>query len=582
MIRLCLPLCLAAITWAQQPAPGANAATPTTDPAVKKGRVSGKLLNALTGEPIRKGSVRLQPANSPGAIGGGGPFIMNGGPGGMRASGTATDNNGAFVIENVEPGSYRLMGEKTGFLRTNFGGRSAMSIGSTINVTNGSEVSGLVLRLTPQGIISGRVLDEDGEPIEGVMVQVGMTRSMGGRRMMMPSGGNQTNDRGEFRINNISPGRYHVFFQAMRQNLPPGPNKEEYAYPRLYFPGVETMDQAERIEVAPGQEFSGVQISLKRMRVFRVKGQFTGEVKGGENRGQRLMVSLREQTASGNSMGFGPMGDMNRASSLRPDGTFEIANALPGAYMLMVSEFDRGGPKVIGRTMVNVANSDVEGVVVTPMPLAEIDGKVTVEGEASKVNLKSIRVQAVPMDSTPNYRQPPMVDDSGIFTLPELSPEKYRLTLTAPPGSYVKSITSSGQDIRDSGIDLALGSGKVDVVLSTKVASITGTVQKAKSEDPPGMAILVQLDAKGNPVLMTNSSPIAQVDSSGNFTFSNLGPGEYLAMAFEEVDFPSASDPDFLKKFVSRAATVKLSEGESKSVSTRQIPYAESSPLAQQ
>jgi protocatechuate 3,4-dioxygenase beta subunit len=585
MKALCLTGLLVAALAAEQ-------APVTPESNVKRARVTGKVLNAITGEPVRKATVRLQVASG-GAGGGvnvpsGMPIAPPGMPGmqvGGRGQGANTDTNGEFAFEAVEPGNYRVVGEKTGFLRSAMGGRGASMLGSTIKVSEGGEVANVVIRMTPQGIISGRVVDEDGEPVEGAFVQVSNQQYMGGRRRLMMLGSNQTNDRGEFRINNISPGRYYVAVQLLRQSFAAPPTttnqkREEYAYPKLYYPGVETLDQAQRIEVAAGQEFSGVQIALKKMRVFRVRGRFDGLIVKEHNQ-TRMNLALRETTASADSLGFGPGGDLGRGGgSLRNDGSFELTNVLPGAYKLVISEFGRGGGKLLGSTMVNVASSDVDGVIVTPTPLVTLNGSVTVEGDASKFNLKAVRVNAVPVESFSFGMAPPVLpNEDGQFTLADLSPERHRINVTVGFGAYVKSVTVAGQDIRANGIDLAVGGGKIDVVVSTRVASLSGRVQKAGNDSASGSAILATLNAAGMPVPVPG---MAQVDQSGNFSFSNLGPGEYVVLAFEEIDMMFANDPEFLKKFLDRAATVKMGEGETKSVSVKQIGYAESNPFTQQ
>ena len=131
------------------------------DPSIKLGRITGKVLNAITGEPVRKATVSLQPAGG-----------QQGGGGQTRGLSAATDNAGAFVFENVNPGNYRLSGEKTGFIRSNFGGRGGGAIGAQLAIAAGTEKAEVIVRITPQGIVSGRILDEDGEPMEGVSIQL--------------------------------------------------------------------------------------------------------------------------------------------------------------------------------------------------------------------------------------------------------------------------------------------------------------------------------------------------------------------------------------------------------------------------
>lgn len=545
----------------------------------KPGRVVGKVMNAITGEAIRKATVTLQPAGAQQQQGS--PQIAGGGMrGGMSA---ATDNAGAFVFENVTPGSYRVSGEKTGFIRSNFGNRGG-GIGSQVVVTAGSEKADVVVRMTPQSVISGRILDEDGEPMEGVNISLLRPQYFQAQRRFVGQGGNQTNDKGEFRITNVAPGKYYVLIQRMRMGgAPIQQGAEEFAYPKLYFPGVETLEQAQRVEVGAGQEFSGVQMTFRKVRVYRVKGRVAGveapaaDAAGvrGRRGGNGMVVMLRPDGGSADMPGMGGGGPMGMgggagASQVQSDGTFELAGVTPGAYKLVVNAFGEGRPKVVGNTKLSVGNNNVDGVVVTQMPSLSFPGKVIVEGDKSLVNLKQVRIQA---QSDLGFNQPISVGEDGSFAMKDLSPEKYRFTVGQLTGAYVKAINVGGQDIQDTGIDLGSGGGgAIEVILSTKIAKVDGMVEKQKQDDAPGTVIVARVGPNSELAYMNLT---ARVEDGGKFSLANLPPGEYKLFAFEEIDTATASDPEFLKKFEDRAVNVKIGEGESKSVSLKQVRYAE-------
>ena len=587
----------------QQQQTGAGQAGTQVDPNVKLGRIAGKVLNAITGEPVRKATVTLQPTGAQGGQGGApagaGPQAQGGGAP-ARAISTGTDNTGAFVFENVNAGNYRLSGEKTGFIRTNFGGRSTGAIGSQLAVSSGSAIADVIVRITPQGIVSGRVLDEDGEPIEGVAVQLLRPQFFASQRRMMGTGGNQTNDKGEFRVTNVAPGKYFLQIQFMRMGgAPIQQAKEEFGYPKLFYPGVDSMDQAQKLEVAAGQEFSGLQLTLRKVRVYHVKGRVAGVQapqgqqqsaagsgrRGGGGGAPGYQIQLRPDGGLSDMMGpgFGPgMG----GGSVRSDGSFDIAGVVPGPYKIVVSEFGQGRPRVIGSSKVSVGNANVDGVVVSPVALVSLQGKITVEGDLTAVNLKSVRLQMQAADMGGFGFVPPInVAEDGTFSVAEVSPEKYRLVVSPGAAAYVKAVNVGGQDVKDTGLDLSNGGGgAIEVILSTKVAKLDGVVEKQKQDDAPGSALIAKVGPAGELTLLSTTggqSSLAQVDSTGKFSVANLPPGEYKIFAFEEVDMATASDPDFLLKFADRGVNVKIGEGESKSVTLKQVRYAESSPQVQ-
>ena len=553
------------------------------DPSIKLGRITGKVLNAITGEPVRKATVSLQPA---GGQQGGGQ---------ARGLSAATDNAGAFVFENVSPGNYRLSGEKTGFIRSNFGGRGGGAIGSQLAIAAGTEKADVIVRITPQGIVSGRILDEDGEPMEGVSIQLLRPQYFASQRRIMGAAGNQTNDRGEFRVTNVAPGKYYLQVQRMNNgNMPLQQGKEEFGYPKLFFPGVETIEQAQRVEVGAGQEVSNLQMALRKIRVYRVRGhvpgiaapavQQPGAQGGGRRGGGGMVIQLRPDGGSSDMIGpgFGP--GMN-GGQVRADGNFEIAGVSPGAYKLTLSSFGEGRPKVVGSLKLSVGNDNVEGVVLAPSPLVSVQGKIVVEGDKTAVNMKSVRVQLMPVDMGGMGFNPPIeVAADGSFSATELSQDKYRIMVTPGAAAYVKAVTVGGQNILDTGIDLSSGGvGPMEVLLSTKIATVNGMVEKQKHDDAPGSVVIAIVGANSELTLLSTASgqsALARVDESGKFSIANLPPGEYKLIAFEEVDLATASDPEFLKKFADRAATVKIGEGESKSATLKQIRFAETNPAS--
>jgi hypothetical protein len=112
----------------------------------------------------------------------------------------------------------------------------------------------------------------------------------------------------------------------------------------------------------------------------------------------------------------------------------------------------------------------------------------------------------------------------------------------------------------------------MEVILSTKIAKVDGMVEKQKQDDAPGTVIVAKVGPNSE---LTFINLTARVEDAGKFSIANLPPGEYKIFAFEEVDMATASDPEFLKKFEDRAGSVKIGEGESKSLSLKQIRYAE-------
>src|SRR6185369_15373940 len=96
--------------------------------------------------------------------------------------------------------------------------------------------------------IAGIIRNNDGQPQAGVPVQLlRATFNAGGQRTFQAEGNARTNDRGEYRMYWISPGRYYVGAgTASGPNRPLTPNNTaaslnevpDQSFAQTYFPGV--------------------------------------------------------------------------------------------------------------------------------------------------------------------------------------------------------------------------------------------------------------------------------------------------------------------------------------------------------
>ncbi len=116
------------------------------------GRISGRL-GSLDGTPVRRAQVRL---NAPE----------------IRFSRTATTNsNGVFEFTELPAGRYTLTASKTGYLTLQYGQRRPLEPGKPIDLAAGQALTSLDFALPRGSVITGRVVDEFGEPVPDASVQ---------------------------------------------------------------------------------------------------------------------------------------------------------------------------------------------------------------------------------------------------------------------------------------------------------------------------------------------------------------------------------------------------------------------------
>ncbi|HEX5142160.1 MAG TPA: carboxypeptidase-like regulatory domain-containing protein, partial [Dehalococcoidia bacterium] len=121
-----------------------------------------------------------------------------------------TDDQGNFVFDRLPSGRFTLSASRNQFLQTNYGQRAPGRSGRTIVLKEGQHLS-LNVPLIRNGVISGVVLGEDGEPMAQASVRALQSVMSQGVRTLQTTGGATTDDRGMYRLTNLQPGDFIVY-----------------------------------------------------------------------------------------------------------------------------------------------------------------------------------------------------------------------------------------------------------------------------------------------------------------------------------------------------------------------------------
>src|SRR5882724_7962897 len=192
-----------------------------------------------------------------------------------------TDSEGHFRIEKVQPARYRLLLEKTGFHQINL--RGHQSEGSILSVQPGQEVNDLLFQMLPAAVITGKVVDEDGDPMPGYGVSL-LRKRPGKSREPEVINNERTNDLGEYRFGGLFPGQYLVAviplpdsrnFEHLAKEPESTSSKPDLNYLVTYYPSTTDGAQAAVISLRAGDEMP-VNFTMVPGRTYRVRGIVTG------------------------------------------------------------------------------------------------------------------------------------------------------------------------------------------------------------------------------------------------------------------------------------------------------------------
>lgn len=497
-------------------------------------RIEGRVVSATSGEALARASVYLR--DSHGAT----PYA------------TKADSAGRFAFSGVAPGAYLLVAEKPGYLSLDTGARLAPVAGAQLRVAPGQHRTDLVLKLPPQSVLVGRVVDEEGEPIAYAAVSVLRRGYSEFGRRLLPVRQIQANELGEFRAAQLPAGRYFLLASAR----PAQRGAEGYA--STFYPSATEEAAATAVDLAAGQELGGFEIRLRRTPLFRIRGRLAGSVPSEGSGRVRVMLAPR---------GSGALPASVWPGAVKQD-SFEIANVPPGSYVVTVIGGERAGA-VLARLPVEVAGGDVEGLVVPLAPPVELRGVVRVE-DAADAELSRVRIWLVPSADGPAMPPQATVQRDGSFRLPNVTRDTYRVRVAGIPGDlYLKSVRLAGQEILGRPADLAVPGATLEIVLAPGAGQIQGVVQEASGEAAFRCTVTLVPDPPA--AERSDLYKATSCNADGRFRLTGVAPGAYKLYAWEAIESGAERDPEFLRGYEGQGVPVRIAEDAAESVQLRLI-----------
>ncbi|HMD70418.1 MAG TPA: carboxypeptidase-like regulatory domain-containing protein [Bryobacteraceae bacterium] len=504
--------------------------------------VEGRVMNSVTGEPVVRAHVVLE---------------MDGSAG-NRTFGVLTDADGRFSIGALPPDSYSVRVTRVGFVDSD---SLTVDAGAGAGDSSRAAPAGthdLEVKLKPVGAVTGLVLDANGEPVEGASV-VAEDQAEGKSTT--------TDEKGEFRIGGLHPGRYPVKAVPNELFLSTLPSvkeirldgSEELHHAPTYYPGSLTVRSAGRVAVTAGGETGGVVIRLIRMPIVRIGGTVTGAPAGGGN----VFIEIRR-------------GDvLVRSMWTRPDRSFEIWRLDPGQYSLTAEWYGSEEQHLQSAPAgIEIGDRNVDRLELRMVARSDVPGRVHFEDKPSRMSPDGKEqadryVELSEVNGHGAYLAAIGPDDS--FILKGVEPGRYRVAFSGRT-VYAKSVELGQTHMEGGVLDLRYGSGgaALSIVASSAGGQISGKVRGAGNSSARTSVALLLDDgypsyaySMGGPFDAARAGDpfprVFGIDRDGAYSFSSIPPGKYKLVVVEGDDFTAE---DGMELSGGEAETVEVHAGD--------------------
>jgi hypothetical protein len=507
-----------------------------------KASIEGTVVDSLTGQPVRKATVALT-----GRIG-----LIN----------AVTDTSGHFAFHLLPAGQYtiRVSNENYPLSRPLQAARAQV----LITLKEDEQKQDVSLALVPGASVSGRIADEEDNPMQGCLVSAMQVRNTDFGTNFPTMGSGQSDNKGEYRVTKLAPGKYYIEARC-GQGVPlphafvlrtASSDLPSLVYPLRFYPGVADFTAATKVDASPGANVSGISFKMSPATGFTIRGHVAPVPNGGNI---QIMLQPSDPAGRQSRQGAGVNG---------PPGEFQIRNVLPGSYVLVASGSIEGR-SYFARVPVEVGATKPDPVDLALAEVPSVGGTISIEGD-NNAAIKGLKLNLSPLDQQP-MGPPPQADvqSDGTFSFNSVVPGHWRLFVNGV--AYLKSVTRGDQQVSANDLEIGASGISLKIVLGAKFGQIDATVSDPISSTEPTFGILW---SAGEPRFIQNFALDRQPHQ-----VVGLPPGKYYGCAIATGQ-PAMMLQDYAvrKALESRCAAVELPEGEHASM---QMPLISKTDLEQ-
>ncbi len=479
------------------------------------GSISGVITNAATGAPAAGVPVRVVRSSNP--------------------PGVFTDAEGRYKLPNLSPRRYTVSGGS-------FMTRKYVTLGP------GQDLRSVDFLLQPEATISGRVTDENDEPVPGAQVVLLGREYFLGEMSYYRRVSTRADDRGEYHLPRfVAPGTAWLI-QASLPNLEMEPVSDEPADPKArraamiptYYPNAPTPEGGAPVTLRPGEQRQGVDIRMARSPSYCVEAHIDLPSRSGER-----SFRIHETQPS---TGMGPRGGaaiVSPGGTVGPDGDIRVCGLHRGDYRLTAFTGNMNIPDSIGNTLVSITDHDVADLTVTPLQSLPLAGRIV---WADKPPEDPVEAQPY-IVLRPRYRsfgpgpraQSPVPGAFALRTTSSITGEdrdpfmeEFSVRVIRLPDSvYLQDITYGGTSVLHK--PLLLGSApegaELRVILNHDGGFLKTRVTDDKGEPVADAHVIIFPKQAASSFALAETRTTGRTDQNGEYTSGALAPGAYYVVA---------------------------------------------------
>jgi hypothetical protein len=360
-----------------------------------------------------------------------------------------------------------------------------------------------------------------------------------------------------------------------------------------YYRGVREAKDATAVHVRGGESLTGLDFHLVSEPAVGVRGQIKGvpeEADAPQANAEAVVAVTR--AGPNRFVGVGGRGVEVRISPAEfgqeqwsigtvaqgPDYRFQLGGVTPGRYRIEAAFDSRG--KTYGASQVFDFRPGSSEIQLTLAPTADIQGTFRVEGEAPAREETPVVARAFgngflvqvtrPGGSVRLGNPSAQVGADGRFTISQVAPGAWQLSVAPVPPGYLKSAQFGDQDVRFTTFEVASGSNAtLNIVVSMRTATVEGQVEAGGSEARRAGVLLAPVGAYHDLARFYYGTA---ADDDGKFKLRGIAPGRYKIFAVEKMAATSFRNPEAADQLDQFGEVIDVAEGATLEAHPKLIP----------